>query len=241
MGKIPFSGTPDNGIYLIHKPAGWTSFDLVKFLHGCLSRRYNKRVKVGHAGTLDPLAEGLMVLASGSQTKKLAMWTAEEKRYEAVLKLGESTASHDRETPVEKVRPVPAISKEELNQKLEAFRGRINQIPPLYSAVKVKGRRAYELARAGEKTQLEPRTVEIYTLIIRRWEPPYLTLSIHCSKGTYIRSLARDIGEALGTGAVLEHLLRTHSGNFILSDAVTLEEIKAFCREETLNALKDSE
>lgn len=231
MATIPFSGTPENGLYLIHKPIGWTSFDLVKFLHGCLSRRYNRHVKVGHAGTLDPLAEGLMVLASGNQTKKLAEWTTEQKKYKAVLKLGETTASHDRETPVEKIRPVPLLSAKELDRQLEAFRGKIEQTPPLFSAVKVKGTRAYELARAGKKTELAPRIIEIFELQILNWTPPLLTLNIHCSKGTYIRSLARDIGEALGSGAVLEHLLRTHSGDFSLEDAATLEELKSFCRE----------
>jgi tRNA pseudouridine55 synthase len=231
MASIPYSGTPDNGLYLVYKPQGWTSFDLVKFLHGCLSRRYDKRVKVGHAGTLDPLAEGLMILASGNQTKRLAEWIADKKKYLAKLKLGETTASHDRETPVEKIQPLPPISLQELDQRLDAFRGKINQTPPLFSAVKVKGQRAYDLARAGKKAELTPRVVEIYDLNILRWEPPFLTLSIYCSKGTYIRSLTRDIGDALGTGAVLEYLLRTHSGNFSLEDAVTLDELKAFCSE----------
>lgn len=228
MQRIPFSGTLESGVLLIHKPSGWTSFDVVKFLGSQLSRRLGKRVKVGHAGTLDPLAEGLMVLASGPQTKNLHALMAEDKEYEALLCLGETTPSHDRETPVVAQNEVPSFSLSHIEKIVSGFLGQQLQIPPAYSALKIQGRRAYQLAREGEVLKLEPRQVMIYDLRVTHWEAPWLKLTVRCSKGTYIRSLARDIGEAAGTGAVLHHLLRTRSGRFFLKDAVQVEELKRY-------------
>ncbi|MCS6980884.1 MAG: tRNA pseudouridine(55) synthase TruB [Flavobacteriales bacterium] len=230
MAKIPFEGQPEAGIYLLNKPSGWTSFDLVKFLHGCLSRHFKRRVKVGHAGTLDPLAQGLMVLASGPLTRELARLTSDDKEYEATLCLGQSTPSHDRETPVNERKPIPFLTVSDIENTLRKFEGEQFQTPPLYSAVKIQGRRAYQWARKGMSLSLKPRPIHIFRLQLLEWNSPYLSLYIHCSKGTYIRSLARDLGHALGTVAVLERLVRTRSGAYRLSDAASMEELKAFCQ-----------
>lgn len=230
MARIPFQGRPDAGIYLVDKPSGWTSFDMVKFLHGWLSRHFKQRVKVGHAGTLDPLAQGLMILATGALTKELARLMADDKEYDATLCLGQNTPSHDRETPVNERKPVPPLTREEIEQVLRQFEGEQYQTPPLYSAVKIQGRRAYQWARQGQTLSLKPRLIHVYSIRLVEWRSPYLSLHIHCSKGTYIRSLARDLGLALGPGAVLERLVRTRSGAYRLSDAASMEELKAFCQ-----------
>jgi len=226
--RIPYLGSLEEGIILINKPKGWKSFDVVRFLRALLKNLTGKPIKVGHAGTLDPLAEGLLVLASGTYTKRLYQYLGEDKSYITTITLGESTPSHDRETPVNKTLPLPNLDKQILFSTLEQFKGKLSQRPPDFSAVKIKGKRAYSLAREGKLLDLESKMVEIKKIELLKVDLPRMTFQVTCSKGTYIRSLVRDIGDSLQCGAVMEHLLRTHCGPLSLNDAVTPVELKKY-------------
>lgn len=210
---------------LIDKPTTWTSFDVVAKVRSLLSKKLKtKKLKVGHGGTLDPLASGLMVLGIGKHTKKLQSFQDEGKEYIAELKFGATTASYDAETDEENTFPIEQITEEALKQKLvEEFTGEIEQIPPIYSAKSINGKRAYDLARKGEAVELKPIQVTISEIELISFEAPYATIRVACSKGTYIRSLANDIGKSLESGAYLTKLKRTRSGSFLLSDAFELE------------------
>ena len=205
-------------IILVNKPLGWTSFDVVNKLRKTLGVK-----KVGHAGTLDPLATGLLIICTGKMTRKIQEFTDLDKEYTGKLILGQSTPSHDRETEVNEVRDITGITARQIESAAACFTGRIEQIPPAHSAVKVKGKRAYKLARKGETPELKPRTVEIHVFDITKINLPEVHFRVVCSKGTYIRSLVRDLGQKLGTGAHLAELCRTRIGSFTLEDAKTIE------------------
>lgn len=212
------SENPDR-ILLVNKPLRWTSFDVVKKL------RYELKIKkIGHAGTLDPLATGLLVLCTGKFTKVIDTYQQQEKEYTGSFVIGQTTPSYDLETEISSPVSITRIHEEQLESCRKKFIGAISQIPPMHSAIKVEGRRAYELARKGESLELKPREV-IISEFDWKVELPYIYFRVVCSKGTYIRSLARDIGETLGVGAYLSSLCRTRIGNFNLADAKTIEQI----------------
>ena len=202
-------------ILLIDKPYRWTSFDVVKKI-----RNLTRAKRVGHAGTLDPLATGLLMVCTGAFTKQISMIQDAEKEYTGTFFLGGQTASFDRETPVNQTFEISHLTPEMINEAVSLFIGPIMQIPPLYSAVKVKGERAYEMARRGSEHVLEAKPVVISVFEITGIELPLVHFRIVCSKGTYIRSLARDLGLALNIGAYLYDLCRTRIGNYHLKNAI---------------------
>lgn len=213
---------PEKGaILLVDKPVTWTSFNVVGKLRGALRKLCGHKVKVGHAGTLDPLASGLLVIGTGQCTKLLPHLTAEDKAYTANLRLGATTASYDAETPEVDLRPWEHLTRQHLDTVLERFRGTILQRPPDFSAKRSGGERAYHLARNGQPVDLPHVEVRIDRLELVSWDGREVILEVECSKGTYIRSLAHDIGQALGCGAYLGGLRRTRSGLFTLDQART--------------------
>ncbi len=214
-------------ILYFNKPLKWTSFDLVNKIR--IKFKYElgiKKIKVGHAGTLDPLATGLMIVCTGKATKKIESLQAGVKEYIATIKLGATTPSFDLETEVDQTFPTEHITLDLVKEVLPNFLGEIEQIPPVYSALKVDGKRAYELARKGVEVKMKPKLLVIDELDILSFEGDVLTLRVVCSKGTYIRALARDIGEALQSGGHLIGLERTKIGSVSLSEAMTLEEFE---------------
>lgn len=211
----------EGGFLLIDKPIRWTSFDVVKKL-----RNISRIKKIGHAGTLDPLATGLLIICYGKYTKKIESMQAQEKVYEGSFELGKTTPSFDLETAVDNEYPFDHITPQFLEEKLELFRGSIKQVPPQFSAVKVNGKRAYEHARKGKKIELKVRDTHIFKFEVDQSLFPSLKFRIQCSKGTYIRSLARDLGYALDSGAYMSSLTRTSIGNYLLGDAIQISDIK---------------
>jgi tRNA pseudouridine55 synthase len=209
-----------HGLLNVCKAPGYTSHDVVAVVRRMLGTR-----RVGHAGTLDPLAEGVLPVCVGRYTRLVELLADTDKGYYAEVELGARTTTDDGEGEVVERRPVPPLTADALEPILARFRGPIEQVPPVYSAVKVAGRRAYDLARRGTAPELAPRSVTIHRLELVRWTPPHLALLVVCSKGTYVRALARDLGAALGCGAHLTRLVRLWVGGFGLEDAVTLEEI----------------
>ena len=179
-------------------------------------------MKVGHAGTLDPLATGLMILCTGKSTKKIESFQAKEKEYTATLKLGATTSSFDMETEEDSDNDTSHVTNELIEEAIKKFQGEIEQVPPIFSAVKIKGKRAFDYARNGEKVKLQPRKIVIKKIEVESFSLPYLKIRVECSKGTYIRSLARDIGEELKCGAYLTELRRTRIGDFKVEDALTV-------------------
>lgn len=220
-------------VFSIDKPKGWTSFDVVDRLRKWLKKAYGvKKLKVGHAGTLDPMATGLLICCSGPMTKRVNEFQEAEKCYRATLKFGYSTASHDGETEVVSEHSTENIDGERLGTILPVFEGSIQQVPPAYSAVRVNGKRAYEEARKGKDPGLEARTVEIRKIELESFEGDEAVLLIRCGKGTYIRSLARDLGEQLGSAAYLKALRRTRIGDRDVDDALTIDELRASLQAE---------
>lgn len=216
-----------DGILLINKPAGWTSFDVVnKVRHTIqasgLSTSNRKRFPVGHTGTLDPLATGLLVLMLGAYTKKVPQYTKLDKTYEVTMRLGQTSATGDEEGEKTSISPKKP-SKEALYAILQGFVGESMQTPPAFSAIKINGQRAYKLARKGAAPKLEPRPVKIYSIEFTSYEYPDVRFTTEVSSGTYIRSLVEDIGAALGVGAYMAALCRTKVGDFSLEDAVQLD------------------
>jgi tRNA pseudouridine55 synthase len=213
---------PEAGaILLVDKPVTWSSFNVVAKLRGALHKLCGHRVKVGHAGTLDPLASGLLILGTGKCTKLLPSLTAEDKAYTATLRLGATTPSYDAEMDVDREMPWEHITPADIGAALKGFLGAIEQRPPDFSAKRFQGERAYFLARNGEPVDLPPAQVRIDALEVVHINGRDVTLNVVCSKGTYIRSLAHDIGQALGCGAYLIALRRTRSGTFHVGDART--------------------
>lgn len=209
-----------NGIFNVNKPAGMTSFDVVAAI-----RRVAKERRVGHAGTLDPLAVGVLPVCVGQATRIVEYLTDSRKAYCAEIELGIATDTDDAEGRVIARVDPSGVSREQLEQTLASFVGEIEQIPPRYSAIKVGGKKLYQLARAGAEVEAEPRRVKIYSLRLITFEPPLVAIDVECSKGTYIRSIARDLGLRLGVGAYLRHLVRTRSGPFTIDEAVPLAEV----------------
>ena len=217
----------EGAILLIDKPYGWTSFNVVsKIKHLIRKSKGYKKIKVGHAGTLDPLATGLLVICIGKATKLVESFLKDDKEYIATFHLGQTTPSFDMETQMNQDFPIDHITEAMVKEVVSSFLGEQDQIPPLYSAKSVQGKRAYKYARQGVEMELESVKVNFRELEIVKFELPKLTLRIKCSKGTYIRSLARDLGKALNSGAYLSDLVRIGSGNFKLSDATKLEEFE---------------
>lgn len=211
-------------VLLFDKDLNWTSFDLVQRVRNSLCRKMGiKKLKVGHAGTLDPLATGLLILCTGKATKQIESFQQEEKEYLATLKLGATTPSFDRETEEDSSRDISHITKEQIEIALKKFTGEIEQIPPVFSAVKVKGKRAFDYARNGEALKLQPKKIVIHTIEMKKVDLPFIQLRVVCGKGTYIRALARDLGEALKCGAYLTELRRTRIGKFNVEDAFSIQ------------------
>ena len=213
-------GTP-NGVLPIDKPSGWTSFDVV-----AVARRAIGAKRVGHGGTLDPLATGLLPILVGKATKFADTLHTAPKVYAALVTFGHETATDDREGAPTRAAEIPTFTGAELERALTAFRGEISQVPPNYAAVKVDGRRAYSRARGGETFTLAARTVTIERLDVASWEPPFLRLLVVCSTGTYIRSLAKDIGVAVASAAHLGGLRRLAVGGLAVDDAITVETLR---------------
>jgi tRNA pseudouridine55 synthase len=212
---------PDEGrLLLINKPIAWTSFDVVNKLRRILNIK-----KIGHAGTLDPLATGLLIICVGSMTKKIEGYMGLEKEYTGTFMIGQTTPSYDLETPVSEQQDISGISEEMICTTAQSLTGKISQLPSAHSAIKIGGKRAYHFARKGKEVALQPRDVEIKEFEITAVQLPQVQFRVVCSKGTYIRSLARDFGAALGVGAYLSQLCRTRIGEFKLEDALTLEEV----------------
>lgn len=218
----------DGQLLLIDKPKTWTSFDVVNKVRFAL-RNYtgNKKIKVGHAGTLDPLATGLLLVCTGKATKQINQLQGLDKSYVATIKLGAETPSYDAETEESETYDIDGLALLAVVAAMQGFVGEIEQVPPMFSAVKKDGKRLYELARKGEKTEVKPRTIAIkkFELLENRW--PEIVAEVDCSKGTYIRSLAHDLGKKLAAGAYLTDLQRTRIGNYQLVDAWNLQELIA--------------
>ena len=205
---------------LIDKPLEWTSFQVVNKLRWGIRRKYKiKKIKVGHAGTLDPLASGLLIVCTGKFTKTIEKLQAERKEYTGTITLGATTPSYDLETEINQTFPITHICNADVQKATELFLGEIQQIPPLYSAIKKDGVRLYELARKGESKVVPPRIINIYEFEIVKIELPKVEFRVVCSKGTYIRSLANDFGKALNSGAHLSSLRRTKSGDHLVDNA----------------------
>jgi tRNA pseudouridine55 synthase len=215
-------------VLLINKELNWTSFDVANKVKYLLSRRLNiKKLKVGHGGTLDPLATGLMIVCIGKETKNQVNYQSDTKEYIAKITLGATTPSFDMETEINQRFPIDNITKEKIEEVLKTkFTGTIMQRPPLYSAKYVNGVRAYELAREGKEHEMAAQEVTISSITILSFALPEIEISVACTKGTYIRSLANDIGKELGCGAYLNGLVRTSSGKFSINDALTLAEFE---------------
>ncbi|MBK7148515.1 MAG: tRNA pseudouridine(55) synthase TruB [Bacteroidetes bacterium] len=219
-------------VLLVDKPLHWTSFDVVNKLRYSISRKAGKRMKVGHAGTLDPLATGLLIICAGKMTKRIDEFTGMEKEYTGTFMLGATTPTYDSETQPDKLFPTDHITIEQLHAVKEQFTGAIAQIPPVYSAIKVDGKVAYNQARKGKDIELKPRDILIHELEFTRIQLPEVDFRVTCSKGTYIRSLAFDFGKALQSGAYLKALTRTRIGSFKLEDASSVEEWVAKIQED---------
>jgi len=210
----------ESDVLVFNKPYQCTSFDLVEKVKKYIRRKYEKKVKVGHAGTLDPLATGVMIICVGAFTKKIEQYQAQEKEYTGTFTLGATTPSFDLEKPVDEVFPTEHITEEKIYQTAQSFLGEQEQVPPHFSAVKVDGKRAYLLARKGEEPEIKPKKITIYAFEITKIALPEVDFKIVCSKGTYIRSIARDFGQKLASGAHLTALCRTRIGEFKIDDAI---------------------
>ena len=211
---------PEGRVLLINKPYDWTSFDVVGKLRNILNIK-----KIGHAGTLDPLATGLLIICTGKMTKQIESFMGMEKEYTGTFVIGQTTPSYDLETPVSEKKDISSITPDQISTVIKSFTGKISQLPPLHSAIKVGGKRAYKFARKGATVELKPREVEVHEFEVTGIQLPEIHFRIVCSKGTYIRSLARDVGEALGVGAYLSQLCRTRIGEYKLEQALTLDQV----------------
>lgn len=212
-------------VLLIHKPLHWTSFDVVNKIRIMLRNHLGfRKIKVGHAGTLDPLATGLVVVCTGRATKRIESFMGQDKTYEATIRLGATTPSFDLETGIDAEFPYAHITKELVFESIQNyFSGAVEQVPPIFSAVKLNGKRAYEAARKGDSIELASRTVVLHRIEILDFQLPLVKLRIRCSKGTYIRAIARDLGQALQSGGHLVELIRTASGDTTLDQASSLD------------------
>ncbi len=219
--ETPYNIYTEGQVLLINKPLRWTSFDAVRKI-----RYLTRTKKVGHAGTLDPLATGLLIICTGKFTKKINEYMAQEKEYTGTITLGAVTPTYDLESEPRDFKPIENISQEELEQAALSFTGLIQQVPPIHSAIKKEGKRVYELARQGVEVKLDARPVMISGFELIKTELPIVHFKVVCSTGTYIRSLANDFGEKLGCGGYLSSLCRTRIGSFLLSSAMNIEEFE---------------
>lgn len=225
----------DGAIICVNKPYGWTSFGIVNKVRYFVCRKQGvKKLKVGHAGTLDPLATGVMILCTGRATKRIEEFQAHTKEYVATLRLGATTPSFDLEKEIDATYPTDHITRELVEETLKQFVGSIEQVPPAFSACKVDGKRAYDLARKGREVELKPKTLVIDEIELLACELPDIRIRVVCSKGTYIRALARDIGIALHSGAHLTALERTRVGDVRLEDCLALDQVEAWVDAQEL-------
>lgn len=224
MNDLKGINFPEGYVAVIDKPLEWTSTDVVRKIKFRLNRMGYRKIKVGHAGTLDPLATGILLVCIGRATKRVDELQAERKEYVAELMLGATTPSYDMEHPVDRTYPTDHITREKVEAALQSLTGERLQAPPIYSAKKVEGVRAYEFARAGEGVELRKALINIYSITLEEYSMPRIRIRVECSKGTYIRSLAQEIGEALDSGAYLTSLRRTRSGDFTVENATSLDD-----------------
>ena len=218
-----FNPKEEGYVAVIDKPLEWTSSDVVRKIKFRLNKMGHRKIKIGHAGTLDPLATGVLLVCIGKATKMVDALQAEEKEYVAELELGATTPSYDMEHEIDQRYPTEHITRQMIEQALADLTGERLQAPPIYSAKKVEGVRAYEFARAGEQVELKKALINIYEMEILEFEMPRLKIRVRCSKGTYIRSLAHEIGQAVESGAYLRSLRRTRSGGFTVENAYELQ------------------
>ena len=212
-------------ILYIDKPLHWSSFDAVKRVRGIMARRLKiKKIKVGHAGTLDPLATGVMIVCTGKATKRIDELQAHTKEYVATIALGATTPSFDLETEIDATYPTEHITREMVEDVLKKFTGRIEQVPPAFSACKIDGKRAYKMARKGKEVELKAKVLVIDEIELLEYSQLYIVVRVVCSKGTYIRALARDIGEALNSGGHLTALRRTRVGDVKVEDCLSVDQ-----------------
>jgi tRNA pseudouridine55 synthase len=216
----------EGGVFLLNKPYGWTSFDLVAKIRNLVKKYTQKKFKVGHAGTLDPLATGLMIVCIGKETKNISLYTSYDKEYIATVNFSGRTISHDLEQPIVETFDYSHVTHDLLLNTINTFIGEISQIPPVFSAKKTNGKRAYLLARQGKEPILKPVNVYIHFIKLIHFNPPEFTIHIKCSKGTYIRSLVRDIGQKLTGGAYLTSLERIAIGNFKIENSLSIENFE---------------
>jgi len=217
--KIPKPNDTMSGVLVVDKPVGMTSHEVVQII-----RRGTNIRRAGHTGTLDPRASGVLVILIGPAVRLSEYVSASDKRYQAVIRLGANTDTYDSDGQVTRTNPID-VTEEQFETELKKFIGEIEQTPPPFSAIKMQGRPAYEMAREGEEVEMQPRIINVYSLDIIEWAPPEVTVDVHCSSGTYVRSLAYELGEKLGCGAMLAGLRRTKSGRFTLKDAVPLRKL----------------
>ncbi|MDE5418650.1 tRNA pseudouridine(55) synthase TruB [Labilibaculum sp. DW002] len=219
----------EGALLLFNKPYKWTSFDLVNKVKFKIKHKYDfKKIKVGHAGTLDPLATGLMIVCTGKYTKRIDTYQAQVKEYIATLKLGSTTPSFDLETEIDETYPTEHIDNALIDETLKGFLGEIRQRPPAYSAIKIDGKRAYEYARKGQEVEIKEKILVIDEIEVLSWKEDVLKIRVVCSKGTYIRALARDIGQKLNSGAHLIGLERTRIGEFKTDQALEIEDFISY-------------
>lgn len=222
------------------KPLRWTSFALVNKIRYHISRKLGvKKIKVGHAGTLDPLATGVMIICTGKATKRIEELQYQTKEYIATLQLGATTPSFDLEKEIDATYPTEHITREMVEETLKKFTGTIEQIPPAFSACKVDGKRAYDLARKGDNVELKPKTLIIDEIELLECNLPVIKIRVVCSKGTYIRALARDIGEALQSGAHLTGLIRTRVGEVRLEDCMQVDQFEEWLEKQEIEVTND--
>lgn len=232
LHEVPQNIFSEGTFIVVDKPLGWTSFDVVNKFRWLLCRRLGvKRLKVGHAGTLDPLATGVVVLCTGRHTKRIEEVQELPKVYTATLKLGATTPSFDMESEEDATFSTEHITKEKVEAVLEQYEGLIPQVPPIFSAVKVAGSRAYQLARRGEGVELQAKEVRIDHIELLEYNLPFVQIRVECGKGTYIRALARDIGVSLGCGAYLTALRRESVGAFRASEGIGVEQFEEYIEE----------
>ena len=224
------------------KPLYWTSFKLVKIVRTRISRKLKiKKIKVGHAGTLDPLASGVMIICTGKATKLIESFQYQTKEYVSTLQLGATTPSFDRETEIDGVYPTEHITREGVETVLRQFVGSIQQVPPVYSACKIDGRRAYDFARKGEDVELKAKELVIDEIELLEYQSDIIKIRVVCSKGTYIRALARDIGQALDSGAHLIGLVRTRVGDVRLEDCLQVDQIDELVEKAVVTEVDNKE
>lgn len=231
--EFPAFNFVDGELLLVNKPYRWTSFDVVSKIRNAFKPL---KLKVGHAGTLDPLATGLLIICTGKLTKKIDEYQAQEKEYTGTMILGATTPSYDMETEVDETYPVDTLTETAVRSACEAFVGEITQFPPAFSALKINGERVYEKARRGESVEMKSRQVTVSAFEITRVELPEVDFRVVCSKGTYIRSLVYDFGKSLGNGAYLSKLRRTRSGDFRIEKAFEVMELSGH-----IKSLKENE